>query len=106
MKAWKPLLFTIPVEGLSVGMGTLPGIHIFARLLNPNYILIHWSSYHRGTIPPKDTVIMFGWAATGLQVCVRTTACCFLYFLYNVLYLIYFVAILLVLFRKAPLQCS
>jgi len=37
MEAWKPILFTVPVEGLSVGKGTLPSTHVFARLLNPNY---------------------------------------------------------------------
>jgi len=33
----EPQLFTVPVEGLSVRKGTLPGTHIFARLLNPDY---------------------------------------------------------------------
>ena len=37
MEAWKPLLFTVSMEGLSVGKGTLPGTHIFARLFNPDY---------------------------------------------------------------------
>jgi len=37
MEAWKPQLFTVPVEELSIGKGTLSGTHVFARLLNPNY---------------------------------------------------------------------
>ena len=69
MEAWKPLLFIVPVEGLSIGKGTLPGIHIFARLFNPDYQFT--SHLIQGELPTKDTVIIFGWAATGYKcVCV------------------------------------
>ena len=39
-KQWKlrmeaPTFFTVPMEGLSIVKGTLPGIHIFAGYLTP-----------------------------------------------------------------------
>jgi len=62
----EPQLFTVPVEGLSVRKGTLPGTHALQSYLTPTI-----SSLVRGEISPKDTVIIFGWAATGYRcVCV------------------------------------
>ena len=50
------LLFTFPVEGLSVGKRTLPGTQVFARLFNPDC----WFTSHliRGELPPNNHLWM------------------------------------------------
>ena len=53
---------------------TLPSTHIFCKDLTPtNSSLVILS---RGELPPKDTVIIFGWAATGYRcVCMCARLC-------------------------------
>ena len=63
MEAWNSPFFIIPVGELFIGKRILPGTHIFAKLHNPDYLVI----LSRGI--PKDTVIIFGWAATGYRLC-------------------------------------
>ena len=62
------LLFTVPVEGLSVGKRALPGTQVFARLFNPDYWFT--SQLIREELPPNNHLWMGSY-----RPCVRMRAC-------------------------------